>query len=267
MLFKNLKMFTSVHSFKLDCYLDSLGIIDISEALSWMPDLHMLDLKVGNINTEVVIALSTALRSLNQLRVLVLTVNPIAWSHNTVAHNRISNNSVLALQEGLRHLTLLEDLRLDCRDRGERSNNCQCNKMLIGLFNLKHIRKLELFSMASCFEEEGANLFAELSKQMTKLEYLDISKNFISNRARVIIDRSIQALSTLKFLKISSNFYGDVPMITGGLKQLTQLQHLHLSHSIGKWIAALEGFKFLTQLVKLDLSYVKIMECQNLLIV
>ena len=257
-LFKNLKMFTSVRSFKLECYLDSQGIMDVSEALSWMPDLHMLDLAVGNINTKVASALSTAMRSLHQLRVLALTVNPIWWSQDTVSvvHETISNSSILTLQEGLSHLTLLEQIRLNCRERGEHSNICQCNRMLMGLLTLKHLRKLEIFS--SCFEEEGATSFAELSKQLTKLEYLDISKNFINNRARVVIDKSIQNLSSLKFLKISLNSNGDMPMITDGLKRLPQLQHLHLSHSgIGynrKWVPTLEGLKFLTQLVELDLS-------------
>ena len=250
----NLKLLTNLESFEMDIKLNSSGILEFCDALPSMHKLQRLELSVVDMNITASNKLAKTLAGLYQLRSLSiaalnerLTADFIPkWSRDKIFWD-------VVLLDILSHLTLLEDLKLSLN--GDFENYCNCTMLIAGLFNMKHLRKLELDFDRICFKSEDNNELVDTPVQSTELSHLSIWGNLIQSPASKFISNRLPAFSQLKYLRMTVT-QNSLPIIIDDFRNLTKLETLVLvrySDLAGEHLATM--LANLKSLKYLDLSH------------
>ena len=151
------------------------------------------------------------------------------------------------LQDILSPLTQLKDLRLDMKNGHNYIGHCNCSKLLLDLFHLKKLRKLELtINNNYCIERDDNYRTVDVQDQSTVLEYLSIGGNLSSSQAEKLITKLIQASPHLKVLEITLlHGINCLSILANSFRNLTRLEHLkinmHLDRGLGVTIEELRN--------------------------
>ena len=240
----NLKLLTNLVSFEMDIKLNSSGILEFCDVLSSMHKLQRLELSVVDMNITASNKLAKALASLYQLRSLsIAALNERLTADFIPKWTRDKRFWDIVLLDILGHRTLLEDLKLSLND--DFGNYCNCTMLIAGLFNMKHLRKLELDFDRICFKGEDNNELVDTPVQSTELSHLSISGYLMGSPASKFISNRLPAFPQLKYLRMTVT-QNSFPIIIDDLRNLTKLENSRLAgEHLATMLANLKSLKYL----------------------